>query len=92
MSRTLSGVRGSTLTWASFIKNACIDDGGRRSVRNGRYYVSISHPALDFPEKKSDTLRGNISASVMTDSDRQKRRRALAQGDKSDGRHVKWIF
>lgn len=60
--------------------------------KNGRYYVSVSLPALDFPSEKSNALRGNISASIMTDSDRQKRGRGLAEGDESDGRHVKWIF
>lgn len=53
--------------------------------KNVRYYVSISHPALHFTEKK-------VIIYIFHDRLRQKRRRGLAEGDKSDGRHVKWIF
>lgn len=62
MSRTPSDVRRSTLTWPNHIKNvfpAVIILGGLLD-KNGRYYVAISHPALDFTERKKVILQGAI--------------------------------
>lgn len=62
----------SSLRAPPVFKNGCNSVRTVAGLKSCRYYVPASHPALELTErerKKSDTLRGDISAAVMTDGD-----------------------